>query len=191
MIDVQEVIEGMQSYNSLDWDGLKKEIYIRYNGDCMERHFTERDLHALVWKTKKGSIKDLYDFWEYITKLTHWQMAVCEEEDYTEGYNTYFWSRIPKTFQAHIKVQLLLMKLDMDCMVPFPVEKVKKAVEHILSKDRFYKGDSEIQNIQATLTAVHRIPKTQTMTRNIAGDTRPRRVTSARSNMHTRQATIC
>lgn len=141
---VREVIQGMKSFNSPNWSALKDEVYLHFNGDKMERRFTERDLKKLVRKTKKHRIKTLYAYRKYTRRFTRTGGWLLAKKKITEkDYNTYFWNGLSKSFRPDVERRLLLLKPELDRSVPYPADDVKLAIEFILSRDRFYDNESD------------------------------------------------
>ena len=136
-------MEGLEEYTFKDWNKFANIVHRLFNHVRTEKCFKEKDLANLVSKSQKKTIKTLYEFHKYQRKficIGGWLLQKNKISD--SKYWKYFWKGIPHSAQRKLKDRMLQLSPRLSCAVPFQVDKITAAADHILDISRFYDNDS-------------------------------------------------
>ena len=136
--EVVDVIEGLASYKTKDFDELKKEMIFIYDGDRTEVRYGVKDIYPLVKKWHKAKISDLATYKEYykeFQKVVGWLHVRNKVSD--EDFKLWFWAGLPKRFQGQVETRMRTEDPALDDTQPFGIQTITDAVTKMYTRDRF------------------------------------------------------
>ena len=151
-IRVQEIIQGMPHYFTLNWDAFKRDLLKHFDADFSDQRFQETDLKRFVLESMDTPISSLHDFRAYNRDFIHIGGWLMNKGKISEGnYNRYFWIGLPHSFRSVVDARLLLKDPRLDVSIPYAYAEVCKVAEELLHCDRFDLEDMEFLGIKLPL----------------------------------------
>ena len=138
--EVADTIESMDSYYNGDFPKLKEDLEWLYDGNRKRSETHRGDIEDFTRSWRKDKIENLEKFKKYHREFIRLAGALKISQRVTESeYDQYFWSGLHQWTRDRIEKRMTDDEPTLDLSVPFPIQKVRKAAEHIFSRDRFNK----------------------------------------------------
>lgn len=136
---VSQFMEGLPSYITPDWTQFAKDLKKFYEADKDSRRHKVRDLESFVITSRtQESFPNLAAWMKYnrgFIRIAGW--LEMKQKITSDEKAIYFWKGIPKAFRERLEFRLLSQNPTHDLKSPFPIDKVTKAAETMLKRDRF------------------------------------------------------
>ena len=136
-------MEGLEEYTSKDWNKFTDTVHHLFDHVRTEKRFKEKDLTNLISKSRKKTIKTLYKFHKYQRKficIGGWLLQRGKINDLE--YQKNFWKGIPHSAQKKLKDRMLQLSPRLSRAIPFQVDQIIAAADHIFDISHFYDDDS-------------------------------------------------
>src|SRR6266481_6962950 len=135
---VAEVIEALTEYQRKDWDSLKKQLKKLYNHIKVEKHYSEKHLDTFVKEWACKALHDLSYFQKYQRDFLHIGGWLLQNQKITNNqYQKAFWMRLPRHIWKHLEAWLFQVDPNLSLAMPFPVNMIIEAAEHIFNPSQF------------------------------------------------------
>ncbi|KAF7798999.1 hypothetical protein EIP86_010229 [Pleurotus ostreatoroseus] len=137
--EVREFMEGLPSYVNGDFEQFVKDVRKYFEADKDTKRYRVSDLERYVReKRHAGSMKTMAAWMAYNRGFIRRGGWLMKEDKISEReYATYFWQGIPSKFRARLESRLMSQYPTHDISEPFSTQKINKAAEAMLRRDRF------------------------------------------------------
>lgn len=136
---VSQFMKGLPSYITPDWTQFAKDLKKFYEADKDSHRHKVRDLESFVITSRtQESFPNLAAWMKYnrgFIQIAGW--LEMKQKITSDEKAIYFWKGIPKAFRERLEFRLLSQNPTHDLKSPFPIDKVTKAAETMLKRDRF------------------------------------------------------
>ena len=140
---VREIMEGLEEYTSKDWNKFADTVRRLFDHVRTEKRFKDKDLINLVSESRKKTIRTLYEFHRYQRKFIRiggWLLQRGKISD--SEYRKNFWKGIPRSTQKKLEDRMLQLSPRLSRTVPFQIDQIIAAADHIFDISCFYDDDS-------------------------------------------------
>ncbi|KAF8059296.1 hypothetical protein FPV67DRAFT_1454479 [Lyophyllum atratum] len=134
-----------------DWANLKADLLRFYDAARAEPRYDIRDLIMLANKWQARRLTELSSFIDYELKFQQVGGWLKKHKQISENdLASYFWMGIHKDMHVRIENYISGQNAGINLSVPFPLDKIKEAVNHVLHRDRFNKRLTDIVATKVT-----------------------------------------
>ncbi|PCH39003.1 hypothetical protein WOLCODRAFT_86390, partial [Wolfiporia cocos MD-104 SS10] len=135
---VKELLRTLASYRTPNWRAFKDDLLRYYDADRSTKQYTQDDLALFKLRSAKKTIRTLEEWRQYtrrFQRISGWLVdhGVIGESERAIA----FWKGIHPRFQDKMMLHLTVDNPNHDYRKPFGVDKVNKAAETLLQRDRF------------------------------------------------------
>ena len=139
-VRVADYIENLEEYVSKDFDALIKKLAWQYDSERKkgEYHIGHIEEFTRTWREER--ISDLKTFKKYHRKYLEVAGPLKRAGRIDNKHlNRSFWEGLNQTTRDRLERRMTDDEPSLDLAVPFPMEKVIRAAEHIFNRNRFDK----------------------------------------------------
>lgn len=144
---IADLVENIPTFIQGDYTQLVKDLNWLFDGDWKkaEHHIGDIANFAQMWRNEK--INSLETFKEYHREYIK-VAGPLKNEGYIDEkeYNRGFWGGLHRETRDRIERRMTDNEPGLDLAIPFPMEKVIKAAEHIYNRTRFDKDLRDERN---------------------------------------------
>ncbi|KAH8111639.1 hypothetical protein DFH11DRAFT_1792138, partial [Phellopilus nigrolimitatus] len=144
---VAEVIEGLECYQTPNWNKLKEQLLQLYDAELNKRRYTKSDLKKFVRTQRERKIRTWPQFTQYVRAfmtIGGWLKGCKKISDTEEA--TYFWKGIYATLRQKLENRLIAKDPDHDLKTPFALDEIRKMAESLLNTEWFDQSDNDSED---------------------------------------------
>ncbi|KAH8106584.1 hypothetical protein DFH11DRAFT_1518078, partial [Phellopilus nigrolimitatus] len=141
---VAEVIEGLEYYQTPNWNKLKEQLLQLYDAELNKQRYTKSDLKKFIKIQRDKKIKTWPQFTQYVRAfmtIGGWLKGCKKISDTEEA--TYFWKGIYSTLRQKLENRLIAKDPDHDLKTPFALNEIRDMAESLLNIERFDQSDND------------------------------------------------
>ena len=143
---VRELIHALKEYwdtTNRDWNTFEAKLRQAYNAEKVEMRYKEK--HLLIFIAKTRHIHTLEEFHTYLRRFMRIGGWLLQKKKISDNdLNKHFWKGIPKATRKQLEHRMLQTDSNLNRSVPYTIDNVIKAADHIFDLTKFYDDDSDI-----------------------------------------------